>query len=60
MNYKMCRIDYNVTTKGSERCVSEVVYYNPYYKKERPNQIDFGPYYEDISDLQIILVESFS
>jgi len=34
----MSSIEFNLFTNWSEWGVFEVVYYNPYYKKERPNQ----------------------
>jgi hypothetical protein len=36
----MSLIEYNVTTNGIFWGVFEVIYYNPYYKKKRPNQGD--------------------
>ena len=34
VSFVMSSIDFNVTTKGSERGVFEGIYYNPYYKKK--------------------------
>ena len=56
----MSLIDFNLTTIWSEWGVFEVVYYNPYYKKKRPNQGGFGLVGEYVFDLKFIWVESFS
>jgi len=36
------KIDYNVTTKHPESPLFEGIYYNPYYKKKRPNRLRLG------------------
>jgi hypothetical protein len=38
----MSWIELKVTTKWDFGDVFEVVYYNPYYKKKRPNRGGFG------------------
>jgi hypothetical protein len=40
--FLVSEIDYKVTTKGSEWGFFEGIYYNPYYKRKRPNQRGFG------------------
>jgi hypothetical protein len=56
----MSSIDFNVTTKRNFWGVFEGIYYNPYYKKERPNRgeiwlrLDMAfPILDEVDDLFI-------